>query len=894
MLVIVLVLTAIGPVQAAPRRQDNVPVLSYGQSVDGAIHSGQPSLFYSFDAAMGDAVTITMTVTGGDLDPFLVLNDASQSPLMTDDNGGGELNAQINFPVPAAGQYVIQATHAGGTPSETGGTFRLSLSASEAIPPEGAADQDPAAANTETAGEGDVTTAQGDAVRLLPVVPGETVRNTLDRQVAVRYYWFEGQADAQVNITPEQLADFMPLMVLYDAGMIELQRADPGISLRTALPEDGLYFLAVSLPHLGSSGGGFGFLFGLSGTLPDETSAIDILYGQSQQGTLDSNLPAVTYRFRGSAGDQVAITMSRAGGDLDSYLYLMDASGALLYEDNDSGGQNGDARIVYTLPADGEYLIVATRVDQEAGITSGSYLLDLVSDAAPPPVVTDSAEPVLPADYEGLPTISFGATVEGTITPEKFADFYVFLGEAGETITIDLVSLNEGEANALDPTLILLDDARIPLAENDDVVAGQQRNSRLEFTLPRTTYYVIVATRFDQDQGTSNGPYALTLSAGAAGEIEAEATAEVGESFEEEKEPVLLDLLAPSLLETGTPIQATLGTGPELYTFTADEGDVIDLAATADPGLDVGLILADADLNEIVSSSGGTLAGVRIPATGAYLVMLTPRFGPAETVTGGYILALAGVDEAAAGAEAADGPRALAYGETAEGVIDDETVSEIYTFTGAAGDQVRITMEAAEGSTLDCYLQLQDANGEILDANDDIDPGIVRDSRIEMELPAAGEYVILVSRYVGNDAATTSGAYVLRLEQITEETVSREGVSTETVPIMYGQTLVGELNAEQYLVFYVFDGVAGDVVTIEIENLSDPNLDSVLHLYQSSGAGWVELAKNDDSPFGGTYAPLLSNVMLPATGKYLIAISRYEFDDAGATGRFSVTLSRAS
>ena len=37
-------------------------------------------------------------------------------------------------------------------------------------------------------------------------------------------------------------------------------------------------------------------------------------------------------------------------------------------------------------------------------------------------------------------------------------------------------------------------------------------------------------------------------------------------------------------------------------------------------------------------------------------------------------------------------------------------------------------MEATPGSTLDCYLELQGPDGAIVEANDDIDPGVVRDS----------------------------------------------------------------------------------------------------------------------------------------------------------------------
>jgi hypothetical protein len=204
---------------------------------------------------------------------------------------------------------------------------------------------------------------------------------------------------------------------------------------------------------------------------------------------------------------------------------------------------------------------------------------------------------------------------------------------------------------------------------------------------------------------------------------------------------------------------------------------------------------------------------------------------------------------------------------------------------------VRITMEATPGSSLDCYLELQGPDGAIVEANDDIDPGVVRNSLITVDLPADGTYTIVASRYVGPDAEPTTGTYRLSLELVGEGAAS--GTASQTIPLAYGQTEVGEINDEQYLVFYVFEGSAADVVTIEINNLTG-NLDSVLHLYRSAGDQWVEIANNDDSPTGGTYEALLKSVILPQTGKYLIAVNRYGLDREHTFGTFAITLTLES
>ncbi len=856
---------------AAPAGQDAMPVLVYGQTVEGQISPAQPSAFYAFDASANDVVTITMIVTGGALDPFLVLNTADRTPLVTDDNSGGGLNARLTFVIPTDGRYIIQATQAGGVPPEEGGSFTLNLTAAVDGPPQPAITSTPSLPATPA--------VQGDSVRLLRLEAGGALRDTLSPQVALRWYWFEAQSGEQAVFTPEMIGGFQPLYALYDGAFQELGRAGQGAELRAHLPQDGIYFLAVALPDPASDGGAYSFVFDLYPNPAAEGNYLPLNYGETVSGNIDDAISAVTYRFYGSAGDTITVTMNRAGGDLNSYLYLLDADGQLLFEDNDSGGQNGDARLVYTLPDDGAYLIVATRLGQMQGTSAGSYVLALQSDA-PPPQVTVMPEPTLPPEYVTLTPIAYGETVEGELSNARYMDFYVFLGHEGDPVTIEMHSLNAEQPNGLDPLLILLDDGRIPLVENDDIVEGQERDARIEYTLPKTAYYAIVATRFEQDAGTSAGPYTLILT-GPGGDV-----VSVPQQAEE---TTLLGRLEAEPLPADVPVQGIFEGGARLYTFYADTGDTVDLTASAESGDGVMLVLLDQNLSEVVSSGMGTLSAVIIPKAGDYGVLIAPRVGPIVPSGGAYTLALTYTAGELVPEAMPEGPRAIRYGDVLNGVIDDEHVSQLYTFTGQAEQRVRITMEATPGSALDCYLELQDAEGTTVAANDDIDPGNIRDSQIVADLPADGEYTIVASRYVGPDAPVTSGRYRLMLELVDENAVA--GVSSMVETLSYGQTVVGELNDDQYLLFYVFEGQAGDVVTIEVEHLSG-NLDSVLHLYRAEGDGWIEIASNDDSPVGATYAPLLSRVVLPQTGKYLVAINRYGLESEHTYGTFSLTLTQ--
>jgi hypothetical protein len=137
------------------------------------------------------------------------------------------------------------------------------------------------------------------------------------------------------------------------------------------------------------------------------------------------------------------------------------------------------------------------------------------------------------------------------------------------------------------------------------------------------------------------------------------------------------------------------------------------------------LILADENLTEVLSSGTGALTGLTMPKSGQYVVFLAPRFGPADATGGGYILALtqtSGEDIS----PAAEGPQTIAYGDTVNGVIDDIQMSQTYTFAGVAGERVRITMEATPGASLTVISNRKTRRG-VIEANDDIDPGVIRD-----------------------------------------------------------------------------------------------------------------------------------------------------------------------
>jgi len=748
--------------------------------------------------------------------------------------------------------------------------------------------------------------AQAEPVVL---VYGQTVEGEISPNAPSRSYAFDAQANDVVTITMIATGGALdPFITLTDAQGVQLTTDDDSggqnnARLAFVIPMAGRYRIQASdaggllttvsgTYSLSVSAVGEGGIIVERAPLPEPTPTpnavvpagvpgdqqgqstrlLPIAPGAGQPGELTRQVAFRLYWFRVETGAEITIAATGAD-DFAPGLTLFDAGFEAIQR-----GEPGEPLSAW-LDAAGVYFAGVSL--PEAGSTGGSYTLALdiagVTGAAAP----DASEPpALPQDFAGLPAIAPGDTLEGTLDNEHFMDIYAFPGEAGQRVIIEMNSLNPETLNGLDPFLLLLDDARIPLEEDDDIVDGVERDAQIEYTLPRTAYYAIVATRYDREAGTSIGPYELSLSAASSS-----------------GDALLLPDSAP--LQPNAPVQAVFDGSPDAYTFEAQAGELIDLSITADPGLDPVLILATGTLREIVSSGTGALTALRTPAAGTYYLIVTTRFGPVGG-TGGYILAFNQPDRAAALAAGGSGEaltspaetETIALGQTLSGIIDDATPSRVYTLNGTAEQRVRLTLRAAPGSDLDPYLELRDVAGTVIDANDDIDPGVIRDAQIVITLPQDGAYQLLVSRYVGPDAAPTSGAYELTIEPAEAGEAAPAAANAIVTPISYGQTQAGAIDNDHYLLFYVFTGAAGDVVTVEVDQLSG-NVDAILHLYQATGGSWTQIAYNDDSPIGGTYDPRLSDVTLPASGTYLIAIGRYGLDkEVNMAGTFSITLTR--
>jgi len=76
----------------------------------------------------------------------------------------------------------------------------------------------------------------------------------------------------------------------------------------------------------------------------------------------------------------VTISMNAAGGvNLDPKVYLIGPNGTVVAQNDDAvPGENRNSLISnFTLPEDGQYIIIATHYGDRYGVTSGAYNLSL-------------------------------------------------------------------------------------------------------------------------------------------------------------------------------------------------------------------------------------------------------------------------------------------------------------------------------------------------------------------------------------------------------------------------------------------------------------------------------------------------------------------------------------
>ena len=237
----------------------------------------------------------------------------------------------------------------------------------------------------------------------------------------------------------------------------------------------------------------------------DAENATPIALGETLSGMITEEDFQHAYRYEGQAGEEIAINLNAsAGSTLDPYVALLKADGTRIAENDDvDPGVIQNSALAVTLPADGTYIIVATRFLEAEGFTAGAYELSVVRAVAAGMGISEQQPPP-----PGV-TLAYGQTVSGTLDDTHYEDRWTFAGQRGDLIRL-VMDRTVDELGGLDGYMILQGPDGATLAEVDDY-----RDSVMptldQFELPADGVYTVVATRFGFANGFSAGEYTLAL-----------------------------------------------------------------------------------------------------------------------------------------------------------------------------------------------------------------------------------------------------------------------------------------------------------------------------------------------------------------------------------------------
>lgn len=295
-----------------------------------------------------------------------------------------------------------------------------------------------------------------------------------------------------------------------------------------------------------------------------------ITFGETVEGVLSSEAPAVEYTFAGEQGQFVRITMLQVDS-MDPYLRLLDAGGSVLAEDDDSAGSLNSRIGPYRLPANGTYTIVATSL---GGSDTGAFTLSL--------------------DTATVQRIEYGQRMTGELSPDEPQAEYSFSAEAGDVVSIDL------ESDDFDAYLTLKSaDTQATVANDDD--SGSGRNARIgPLTLADSGDYTIAVSAFFSDP---EGEYSLTLN------------------------PVEL---VPLAFDEALEVQISGGQA-RYFTFEGTAGQVVDVRVDSGNSLDTEVTLYGpgsmwlASVDDVDGQLDPALTNVILTETGPHFIAVQPN-----------------------------------------------------------------------------------------------------------------------------------------------------------------------------------------------------------------------------------------------------------------------------
>lgn len=370
--------------------------ITVGQAFNGFISNEAPYQAFTFNALGTEVYNIAAVATTGSLDTFVGLLDASGNLVrFNDDVDTGITDSTLTNVLVADGTYTIFVSRYGKENGGTEGDYTLTVSSQvNELPisffelptgnlqvlltwnnnadlqlllrdPTGDAifDDVPQVGGGRLGASGNVncTNPDGDPFSYI-YYPTDVVPRSGSYEVEVQFQ--------------NECADTTPvsfnLYVIYNGQQVFSDVSQP------ILRETYVTSFDITAENNAVSGPG-GIIRGVQ-DLPwqsEVASASAILPSEQATGTIATDNRFDVYTFEGEANSTVNIAMNATSGTLDPTLYLVGPGGQEVASNDDAvAGENTNSLIAnLTLPADGQYIIIATHYGGPYGGTIGTYQL---------------------------------------------------------------------------------------------------------------------------------------------------------------------------------------------------------------------------------------------------------------------------------------------------------------------------------------------------------------------------------------------------------------------------------------------------------------------------------------------------------------------------------------
>ncbi|HET6232752.1 MAG TPA: PPC domain-containing protein [Longimicrobiaceae bacterium] len=362
--------------------------------------------------------------------------------------------------------------------------------------------------------------------------------------------------------------------------------------------------------------------------------------------------------------------------------------------------------------------------------------------------------------------IAVGQRLQGSLTASSpkltdgsYYQNYTLRAQPGQTVTVTLRS------TAFDAYLAVgqMQNGQWSELDSDDDGAGGT-DAQVQVAVPAGGELTIRANSLE---GGATGAYTVQVAAGGAASYSGKPrpAPQGAHTAMPTPQPIRIGGSASGSLDEGDAVLESDNTRYDLYSFRGRAGQRVQVTMRSgafDSYMAFGRImngsLSVSDSDDDGAGGNDSRVIATLPADGEYVIRANSLTAEGR---GGYTVT---VEELPPAPPAPD-PRSIRGGETVEGTLDandpqadDHSSYDAYVYHGRAGERLTVTMTAGG---FDAYLAFGTwRNGAFSQTDSDDDGAGGTNSKLEVTLPADGDYVIRANSL----SAGATGPYTLRVE----------------------------------------------------------------------------------------------------------------------------------